>query len=63
MNELTGGEKQRVAIARCLLRNPPVIVLDEVSSLCCLTHVTMDWNYTIVYYLYTIFIVISGRLN
>ena len=29
---LLGGEKQRIAIARTILRNPPVLVLDEATS-------------------------------
>lgn len=29
---LSGGEKQRVSIARCILKNPSIIVFDEATS-------------------------------
>jgi ATP-binding cassette subfamily B protein len=31
-HRFSGGEKQRIAIARTILRNPPVLVLDEATS-------------------------------
>ena len=30
--KLSGGEKQRVAIARTILKNPPILIFDEATS-------------------------------
>jgi subfamily B ATP-binding cassette protein MsbA len=31
-NKLSGGEKQRITIARSVFKNPPILILDEATS-------------------------------
>jgi ATP-binding cassette subfamily B protein len=30
--KLSGGEKQRIAVARAILKNPPILIFDEATS-------------------------------
>ena len=58
---ISGGEKQRIAIARSLIKNPEIIVLDEATS--GLDTFTEEKIYQTIKKLKKTVIVVSHRIN
>ena len=45
-NDLSGGEKQKISIARALLKNTPYLILDEPGNN--LDSQTLEWLYDFI---------------
>ena len=58
---ISGGQKQKIAIARCLLKNPEVIILDEPTS--ALDNISEREILRYIFNLQSTVIIVAHRLN
>lgn len=58
---ISGGQKQKIAIARCLLKDPEVIILDEPTS--ALDNISEREILRYIFNLQSTVIIVAHRLN